>query len=147
MVIFVLRHADRTPPDEGLSPAGVRRARLLGRMLAGSGASVAYCSDASRTRQTLAPLKQKLGKALAIKEFSTEGPGGVDAHVKAVVKAIKALPVDAVAVVVSHSNTVGSIIAKLGGDAIADIGDDEFDKLFVLFRPADGPAALLKLHY
>ena len=61
MVVFVLRHADRDPAADTLSAAGVKRAEFLAHMLAGSGVSEAFCSDAQRTHQTLAPLKQALG--------------------------------------------------------------------------------------
>jgi phosphohistidine phosphatase SixA len=115
-------------------------------MLARTGVSHGYCSDAKRTHQTLAPLKQVLGNALAITEFSAADPAGPDGHVEAVVAAIAALPADAVAVAVSHSNTVGPIIKKLGGGTIAAIGDSEFDKLFLLIA-AHGGKSLVELRY
>ncbi|CCE98516.1 conserved hypothetical protein (plasmid) [Sinorhizobium fredii HH103] len=147
MVIFVLRHGDRNPAADALSPAGVKRAKFLAHMLAGSGVSEAYCSDAQRTHETLAPLKQLLGNELAITEFSAAAPGGPDAHVQAIVAAAAALPATAVAVVVSHSNTVGPIIQGLGGGVIAPIGEAEFDRLFVLIIPPNGDKALLQLRY
>jgi phosphohistidine phosphatase SixA len=144
LVIFVLRHADRTSSSvDALSPAGVERSRRLGRMLAESGVSVAYCSDALRTRETLAPLKQALGDALTINEV----PGGAAAHSQAVAAAIEALPAATVVAVVSHSDTVGLIIEALGGGSIAPIAGNEFDRLFVLFGPADGNVTLLQLRY
>jgi phosphohistidine phosphatase SixA len=147
VVIFILRHADRNPVADSLSPAGMKRAWCLAHMLAGSGVSVAYCSDALRTRETRAPLKQVLGAALSIKEFTAAAPGGPDGHVQAVVAAAMALPAEAVAVAVSHSNTVGPIIEGLGGGAIAPIGEAEFDRLFVLFIPPGGNKTLLRLRY
>lgn len=147
MMIFVLRHADRNPAADALSPAGLKRAKFLAHMLAESGVSEAYCSDAQRTHETLAPLKQLLGNELAITEFSAAGPGGPDGHVQAVVAAAAALPATAVAVAVSHSNTVGPIIQGLGGGVIAPIGDAEFDRLFICFIPPNGNKALLRLRY
>ncbi|MGO4841984.1 histidine phosphatase family protein, partial [Rhizobiaceae sp. 2RAB30] len=114
----VLRHADRNSPADSLSSAGVKRAKFLAHMLAGSGVSVAYCSDAQRTHETLAPLKELLGNELAITEFSAAAPAGPDGHVQAIVAAAAALPATAVAVAVSHSNTVGPIIEGLGGGII-----------------------------
>jgi phosphohistidine phosphatase SixA len=148
MVIFVLRHADRSPTlSDGLSPAGVKRAQFLSRMLKESGISVAYCSDASRTHETLVLSKQALGGALTVKEVSAAPPGGPDAHVEAVVAALRQLPASTVAAAVSHSNTVGPIIEALGGESIAPILENEFDKLFVLFGTPDGPKTLLRLRY
>ncbi len=147
MVIFILRHADRNPTADALSPAGMKRANFLAHMLAGSGVSEAYCSDAQRTHETLAPLKQLLGNKFAITEFSATTPGGPDDHVHAVVAASAALPATAVAVVVSHSNTVGAIIQGLGGGVITPIGDAEFDRLFVLIIPPNGNKTLVQLRY
>ena len=147
MVIFVLRHANRDPAADALSPAGVKRAKALAHKLAGSGVSQAYCSDARRTHDTLAPLKQLLGNDLTITEFSAEAPGGLDGHIEAVVAAASALPAAAVAIVVSHSNTVGPIIEGLGGGIIARIGEAEFDRLFVLFIPPNDNNTLLQLRY
>ena len=66
-VIFLLRHADRSQFADSLSAAGVKRSDSLARMLAKSGVSVAFCSDAARTRETLIPLKRTHGDALAIR--------------------------------------------------------------------------------
>lgn len=147
MVIFALRHADRDPVADALSPAGVRRAKFLAHMLAGSGVGHAYCSDAQRTHETLAPLKQLLGTDLVVTEFSAGAPGGPGGHVRAVVTAVVALPATAVAIVVSHSNTVGPIIEGLCGDVIAPIDDSEFDRLIVLVIPPSGSKTLLQLRY
>ena len=148
MPVFVLRHADRMPDQsDGLSPKGVKRAKFLAHMLTGSGVATAYCSDAQRTKQTLGPLKLALGNALAINEISAGGASGPAGHVRAVVTALRALPDAAIAVVVSHSNTVGPIIEGLGAGVIDAIGDSEFDKLFVLFGSGNGPRSLLKLRY
>jgi 2,3-bisphosphoglycerate-dependent phosphoglycerate mutase len=147
MLILLLRHADRLPdPADELNPAGKTRAELLARMLADSGVAHAYCSEFLRTAQTLAPLKQKLGAALAITAVPVAGPGGENHHVNRIVDAVAALPSTAVAVVVSHNTTVGPIIARLGGGPIDPIKHNEFDKLFVLsVTPAS--ASLLKLRY
>jgi phosphohistidine phosphatase SixA len=146
MIVFALRHADRTPaPADDLSAAGRERAKLLARMLVDSGVSIAFRSDAMRARKTLDPLKQLLGNAVAIQEVGTAN--GPDQHANDVVQAVKALPAAAIVAVVSHSNTVGPIVEGLGGPPIGPIGDDEFDKLFVLFIDPAGSATLLRLRY
>ena len=59
MLIFALRHADRASENvDALSDAGKVRAKLLARMLAQSGIKNAYCSDAKRTQDTIAPLRR-----------------------------------------------------------------------------------------
>jgi phosphohistidine phosphatase SixA len=147
MIIFALRHADRTSSGDDLSPAGRQRAELLGRMLAETGVSIAYRSDAVRAARTLEPLEQKLGAALTVEEVGFPGQNGVESHIAKIVERIQALPPDTVVAVVSHSNTVGPILERLGSRSAPEIKDTEFDKLFVLFRGNAGPSTLLKLRY
>src|SRR5207248_1377181 len=105
-----------------------------------------YCSDARRTRRTLEPLGAEIGAAFELVEVPTEDPGGIERHIETVVSAIRALPADAVAAVVGHTNTIPQIIEGLGGglDGTA-IGETEFDRLFVLSRAPGGFVALVKL--
>lgn len=146
MIVFALRHADRTSGDD-LSPAGRQRATLLARMLAQSGVSITYRSDAVRAARTLEPLKQALGVALTIEEVGFPGTNGVEFHITKIVEKIKALPANAVVAVVSHSNTVGPILEGLGSGPVATIEDTEFDKLFVLFIGGQSPPALVMMRY
>jgi phosphohistidine phosphatase SixA len=144
MIIFVLRHADRMPePDDALkSPEGFKRAELLARMLAESGVRTAYRSDTIRTRDTLQPLKQALGAKLAV-EVVPLGADGV--HEQHIIAAAKALPADATAVVIGHSDTAVTIIKGLTGQTVENI--EGFDKLFVLSIPAAGAASVTLLRY
>jgi phosphohistidine phosphatase SixA len=148
MFVFVLRHADRASDgSDALSPAGMARAERLAGMLVDSGVSHAFRSDAARTGATLEPLKAKLSGALAIATVATSGPGGIEAHIDNIVTAVGALPANAVAVVVGHSNTVGPIILGLGGGDIGVIGEDEFDKLFILCLSPAGTKSKVLLRY
>jgi phosphohistidine phosphatase SixA len=146
MIVFALRHADRTADDD-LSSAGRERAELLARMLAETGVSIAYRSDALRAARTLEPLEQKLGAALAIEEVGFPGQDGIEFHIRKIVDSIKALPTSTVVAVVSHSNTVGPILEGLGSGPVGTIEATEFDKLFVLFVGVQGPPTLLMLRY
>lgn len=146
MIVFALRHADRTSGDD-LSPAGRERAKLLRRMLAESGVSVAYRSDAMRAERTLEPLKEALGAALTIEEVGFPEPNGIEFHIATIVAKIEALPANAVVAVVSHSNTVGPILEGLGSGHVAPIKDTEFDKLFVLSIGPQGSSALAMMRY
>ena len=146
MIIFILRHADRLQEDD-LSAKGRDRARLLARMLRGSGVSIAYRSDTARARQTLEPLKEMLDGKLQVETIGITAPATPDGHVKQIIDAIKALPPDKVAVVVSHSDTVGTIAEGLGGRSGAPIGDNEFDRLFILARPKTGPTDCVQVRF
>jgi phosphohistidine phosphatase SixA len=69
MIVFLLRHADRTSADD-LSEAGERRAKLLARMLADTGISVASRSHFIRAAKTLHPLEMRLPGSLQVKQIN-----------------------------------------------------------------------------
>jgi phosphohistidine phosphatase SixA len=153
MMVLLLRHAERplNSNDDVLTEAGQERATLLARMLKDSGVSLACRSEYTRARQTLEPLKQARGDALEVQEFQLGNtPGQIEAHVHQVVQAVKSQHDDAVTVVVGHSDTVPRIIKELGGGAIEQILDHEFDRLFIFSINSVQPASkgtLLKLRY
>jgi broad specificity phosphatase PhoE len=143
MMIFVLRHADRVSENiDALSDKGKVRAELLARMLAQSGIRNAYCSDAKRTQDTVAPLEAAPGVQLKVHVVPV-GSSGTNGHVQAIVTALNALPADSTAAVIGHSNTIDLIIKALTNKVIAPIGPNEFDKLFVLSIPAGSPSLTL----
>ena len=145
MIVFALRHADRHGAADALSPAGKQRAALLKRMLTESRVGIALCSDAARTQQTVAPLKDALGAALELAIVRTDGPDGIDGHIREIVNRLTTLPENAVAVVVGHTNTIGPIIKGICGQDTAAIAENEFDKLFVVATSgAQGTVALTR---
>jgi phosphohistidine phosphatase SixA len=149
MIVFALRHAERQAGGaDALSSAGKKRAELLARMLAESGVRLALCSDAARTQQTAAPLVAAVaarGSALELAEVRADGPDGIDGHVRDVLKRLRALPTEAVAVVVGHTNTIGPILKGLCGQDPAAIAESEFDKLFaVATTGAQGMVTLMR---
>lgn len=147
MIVFALRHADRKPDADDLSPSGIERTKLLARMLEESGIRTAYCSDAVRTQLTVEPLKKLLDAKLEVVVVATDGAGGIDGHVQHIVDKVKALPDVAVAAVVGHSNTIGPIVKGLTRRTIDPIAEHEFDKLFVLSIPAAGASTVAPLRY
>lgn len=143
MMIFALRHADRVSENiDALSDKGKVRAELLARMLAQSGIRNAYCSDAKRTQDTVAPLEAAPGVQLKVHVVPV-GSSGTNGHVQAIVTALNALPADSTAAVIGHSNTIDLVIKALTNKVIAPIGPNEFDKLFVLSIPAGSPSLKL----
>jgi phosphohistidine phosphatase SixA len=149
MIVFVLRHADKRlePNADDLTELGAKRAKLLGRMLAESGVSVAFCSTVRRAQRTLKPLKDTLGDGLAITSVAIDGPNQPQKHIDTIVDGVKALAADKVVVVVTHSNTVSPIIEGLGGEAVGDLDDRVFDQLFALSREPATKPRLLRLRY
>lgn len=149
--VILVRHAEKEaqpkdPRDPSLSEAGTARAEELARLLGASGAGYVFTSDLKRTQETVGPLAARLG-------VTSEALPAADSA--AVVSKLDALPAGSVAVVCGHSNTVPSVAALLGVQ-ITDlvdvrgtkmIDDDTYDRVFVITRPASGPAACLELNY
>jgi hypothetical protein len=91
------------------------------------------------------PLKNALGTALEVVVVRTDGPGGIDGHIRDIVNRLKALPKDAVAMAVGHTNTIGLIIKGVSGRNIDPIAENEFDKLFAVATVvSSGTVALMR---
>jgi phosphohistidine phosphatase SixA len=125
--VIVVRHAERASggmsTDVPLSAAGHSRAKELARVLKDAGVKTIITTDLQRTGQTAAPLAERLGiQATALPAKDLDG----------LVKHLKALGPEDVALVVGHSNTVPLIVERVGGIAVAPLADSEYDRLFVV---------------
>ncbi len=137
MIVVLVRHAEPATGGDnpGLSAAGRRRAATLAKMLAGASITAIFTSELRRTKETAAPLARLLSKRPV--EIA-DAPATAASQVKAAGKRV---------LVVGHTNTVPQIIEALGGPANVVIKAKEFDRMFVLQVPANGPASLLTLQY
>lgn len=129
--IVVVRHAEKADAsaDAALSDAGRARAKALAKALADVPFTAVYATNYTRTTQTVAPLCEARGlshKVLPAKE------------VGALAGELGKLPPGATALVCGHSNTVPELLAALGVKEPVTIGDEEFDRLFVVTLEADG---------
>jgi phosphohistidine phosphatase SixA len=150
VTVFLVRHAEKAkddPRDPSLSEAGRRRASELARVLSDEPVTHLFSSEYKRTRDTLQPLAEARGIEVRLM------PAGNGPELQ---RAILALPPGSVAVVAGHSNTVPAIAAGLGGELTGltphergdRLGDDEYDRLFVLVLTAEGRAVeTLELRY
>jgi phosphohistidine phosphatase SixA len=129
--ILVVRHADRVPNQDALTPAGVARAKELVHLTARSGLAGLYCSPTARARQTIEPVAQALG--LTPVEHDPADSEGL-------IRKILADHRGKAVLVVGHSNTVPKVVAAGGGPALADLRDDDFDDLYVLTIGGTTPA-------
>src|SRR3954471_6425550 len=115
MIVFVLRHADRTSGDD-LRPEGILRAKLLARMLAESGITIAFRSQFVRAKKTLQPLEARLGDHLSVREITYTPPEeAAEDYAQKIANVVQDLSSDAVIIVIGHNNTVPLTIEKLGG--------------------------------
>jgi 2,3-bisphosphoglycerate-dependent phosphoglycerate mutase len=121
--VFILRHADKAGED--LSPAGQVRAKELKRVLGEAKIDSVFSTDVPRTKHTAEVLAQSLGLPVII--YNAE-----DMVIKRVLKTCQGKRV----LIVGHSNTVSSLIAKCGCTPPASINpnipDTQFDNLFLV---------------
>lgn len=139
--VFVVRHAEKasqTDKDPELSLYGEDRAIALTRLVRGTKVDAVFVTELRRTRDTAAPLcRQRALRPTVIKAADTQ----------ALLSQVRALPKDAIAVVVGHSNTIPDILAGLGVKEKIEIRDDEYGRVFVVVPGADGAATMLELEY
>jgi len=137
--IFLVRHAEKasTAADAPLSPEGEKRAECLAAMLKDAGIKQVYVTDATRTQQTAAPL----AKALKIKPtiLPAKDPN-------ALIKNL-AYTGGGNILVVGHSDTVPFVIARLQGGTVAPIGENEYDRMFVMTVVEAAGMPVATLHY
>ena len=144
--VILVRHGERADdgsPDPGLSQAGEARARALAEALAGSRPAGIVTTQYRRTRLTAAPTAVAHGLEPVIVATS----GGTAVHVRAVADTVLARFSGRTVLVVGHSNTVGGIVAALGGPRLPDLCDTEFSTMLVLvLRPGAEPS-LVRARY
>jgi broad specificity phosphatase PhoE len=141
--VFVVRHAERadsspdakpmmaTDPD--LSDAGRARAASLATVLEDAKIVAIFTTEFKRTQQTAAPLAKALGLTPKVVKADAEA---------ALIKEVAAIKGNVL--VVGHSNTVPSIVKRLGVAAPVTVDDAEFDNLFIV---SGTPPSVLHLHY
>lgn len=138
--ILVVRHAEKPGQADSLSAAGFARAKTLAHVAGRANVRAVYHSDTRRTLLTAQPLARQLGITPVVypaKDYD------------ALVARIFAEHEGETVLVVGHSNTVTKIVAALGGPALDDLAENEFDKLFIVTtQPCRrGPATLIELEY
>ncbi len=137
--IFLVRHAEKASAaaEAPLSAEGEKRAECLATTLKDAGIKQIYVTDALRTQQTAAPLAKTLkikptilpakdSNAL-IKNLVYTGGGNI--------------------LVVGHIDTVPFVIARLQGGTVAPIGENEYDRLFVMTIAEAAGMPASTLHY
>lgn len=128
--VYLVRHAEKADAssDPVLSEAGQARAAALAAALADAHPGHVFTSPLQRTRLTAAPTAEFHSADIEPIGFD----GGTTAHVAAVAERVRALPDDAVVLIVGHSNTVPLIARALGYAEAADMPDCEYDRMTVL---------------
>jgi phosphohistidine phosphatase SixA len=128
--IYLVRHAEKTTEknDPDLTAAGYDRAALLADMLVDAGITYIHSSDYKRTRETAAPLAEKLGLEIALYD-----PRDLPAM------AAKLKERGGKHLVVGHSNTTPQLTELLGGAGGTPIVEaTEYNRLYIVTIDADG---------
>lgn len=138
--IIVVRHAEKADqtPDTALSMRGKARAKALADLLRGAGVTHIIASEYLRARETAAPLAAALG--LTIEQVPARDLPALAARLKAIDPA-------SIVVVVGHSNTVPPMLTALGWPNKIDLGENDYDNVFVLAPRRGQPASMVRLKY
>ena len=135
--IFLVRHAEKAQnggKDPALSEAGVARAEMLTKILSDAGITAVYTTEFKRTQQTAAPLAKALGINL------TTVPAVDMALLVSKLRDRKEN-----ALVVGHGNTIPDVIKALGIATPINIGENDYDNLFIV--TVDEKPRLVRLHF
>ena len=126
--VLVVRHAEKEgppadPADPPLSVAGQTRAQELARVAGEAGVTAIFATQYQRTQQTVQPLATARG--LTPIQLPANDTAGV-------IDQIKSNHRGGTVLVCAHSNSVDNIIDGLGGGAMGDLSESQFDNLFVV---------------
>ena len=132
VTVLLLRHAERASSpvtDPPLTSAGQERAHALIQVAGKAGVRAVFTTQFVRSKQTAQPLANHLGITPIVLSLSATSP---QAYVQELVARIRSTPANTSVLVVSHTNTIPMIVAELSGLSIAPIGQEEFDRLFII---------------
>ena len=145
-VVVLVRHAEKTADpgnDQPLTADGEARARALADALSDAGIQKILATPRRRTRDTAAPLAQRLG--IPVDTITLAGGGA--ANVQATARAVREGQAGQTILIVGHSNTIPAIIGALGGPKLPDLCDSQHATLYVLLLPSAGKAQLITSRY
>jgi len=139
--ILLVRHTEkeRTGSDPPLTAAGHERARRLAAACADAGLSAIYTSAKIRTKQTAAPLAERLGLTPIVIPGDEDPPR----RARALAAHIFENHAGETILIVGHSHTLPDTLKTLGVRNVPKIGRNEFDSLYVVVVTSPGAAATL----
>jgi len=135
-MIYLVRHGEKAADgnDPSLTPQGRQRAQNIATMLHRAGIQAIFSSATVRTLETAKPLSASL--SLPVQQYDAGRPEALVAKVKALQGPV---------LVVGHSNTLPELVRLFGGAPGAEIGDNEFDRVYQLVNGADGKVTTVLL--
>lgn len=146
-VVVIVRHAEKAaddPKDPTLSEAGQARAEALAVALKGLPLQHAISTQYKRTRDTAAPAAKAAGIDVHVKPVDASNSATYARDLAAHIRQDHA---GQNLLIVGHSNTVPELVEAFTGVTPAPMADTEFDRIYVVTLPADGPARFVVLKY
>lgn len=128
-MIYLVRHGEKEAAgkDPALTAEGRQRAQNIAIMLGKAGIAHIFSTPTARTQQTAQPLAERRG--LKVELYDPRTPQALVAKVKGLTGPV---------LVVGHSNTLPELVRLFGGQAGAEITDNEFDRVYQLLPGANG---------
>lgn len=144
-IVLIVRHAEKVDnsEDSPLSEAGVQRSQALVRVVEDSSVSAIYSTQYKRNRDTVQPVAESRGIAITEAEVNLDSPGD---YGKRLAEQILKHHTGQTVLVVSHRNTMGTIIEALSGKEVGQI-EDVYSDLFTIVIPPQGEVRLIKAKY
>lgn len=142
-VVLLVRHAEKAPSvslDPPISAAGQKRAEALADVARDAGVTRVIVDQSQRTQETAAPFARHHGVRPEVVSIDWNDP---TSQVKAIADSVR--QAGAVTLVIGHRNTVPAIIRALGGPAIPEMQDADYNDLYVLIL-GTGSAAPVLIH-
>ncbi len=131
-MLIVVRHAEKSADDAkdpSLSEQGNARARKLSEVLRNSAVKAVYTTQYKRTQQTGMPTATQAGLQLDVRPATKENSASYTADL---LKEIKKKHGGETVLIVGHSNTVPEIVKYVTGFDVAPMGENEFDRIYVV---------------
>ncbi len=131
-MIIVVRHAEKStddPKDPSLSEQGNARATKLAAILKNTHLKAVYTTQYKRTQQTGLPSATQAGLQLGVRPTSKEN---TKTYTSDLLKEILKKHGGETVLIVGHSNTVPEIVKHLGNVDVTSIGENEFDRLYLI---------------
>ena len=146
-IVVVVRHAEKSsddPKDPSLSVEGQARAEALAVALKDLPLSVAVSTQYKRTHDTAVPAAKAHGLEVKVKPVDATNAA---TYATDLATHIRQAHAGQALLIVGHSNTVPELVQALTGKQVAPMADTEFDRIYVVTLPADGPARFVVLKY
>lgn len=140
--VILVRHAEKEPGsgDVALSEVGKKRAEELARALKDAGVEAIYTTAWRRTKQTAEPLASLLNTKSKAHD-TNETPASF-------AKRLERDHANQTVLVVGHSNTIPELIDAIAKRKVGiNIGDGEFNQLFILLPKQDGRWNIVRTRY